>query len=132
MSNLKGDLFFALALARLLENKCESLTDLTDKMILMAWRKLIQNLQEKMHREEIAKFVQSYSPEQLEDQKPVKGKLLKFMKIIMKIMMVIIINLNYMTPQSSQGDLKITDTNSGKSMGIQLKHLKTKTILNLL
>ena len=46
-------------------------------MILMAWRKSYPSaLGESASCEQIAKFVQSYSPDQLEGlQKPVKGKL---------------------------------------------------------
>ena len=91
-------MFFALSLARLLENKCDSFNGFNGQMILMAWRKSYPKaLGENASCEQIAKFVQSYSPDQLEGlQKPVKGKLLKFTKTIMKITMEISINQNYM------------------------------------
>ena len=129
---IKGDLFFALALARLLENKCESFNGFNGQMILMAWRKAYpKSLGENASCEEIAKFVQSYSPEQLEGlQKPVKGKLFEVYENYHE-------NNDgdnykselYDSPNHPRVDLKITDTNSGKSMGIQLKASENKNYI---
>ena len=72
----KGDVFFALCLARLLEDKCESFNGPYGKVYLDAWR---QSYTKKLGADascvDIAKFAQSHSADQMEGlQKPVKGK----------------------------------------------------------
>jgi len=73
---IKGDVFFALCLARLLEDKCESFNGPYGKVYLDAWR---QSYTKKLGADascvDIAKFAQSHSADQMEGlQKPVKGK----------------------------------------------------------
>ena len=73
---IKGDVFFALCLARLLEDKCDSFNGPYGKVYLDAWR---QSYNKKLGADascvDIAKFAQSHSADQMEGlQKPVKGK----------------------------------------------------------
>ena len=79
---IKGDVFFALSLARLLENKCDSFKGPFGQMYLEAWRKSFTNkLTPDASCEDIAKFAQSHDGNQLEGlQKPVKGKLFEIME----------------------------------------------------
>ena len=73
---IKGDVFFALCLARLLEDKCESFNGPYGKVYLDAWR---QSYTKKLGADascvDIAKFAQSHDADQMDGlQKPVKGK----------------------------------------------------------
>ena len=130
---IKGDLFFALSLARLLENKCDSFNGFNGQMILTAWRKSYPSaLGENASCEQIAKFVQSYSPDQLEGlQKPVKGKLFEIYENYHE-------NNDgdqykselYEDSNHPRVDLKITDINTGKSLGIQLKASENKNYID--
>ena len=71
---IKGDVFFALCLARLLENKCGTFNGPFGLMYLDAWRKSYTNkLGSDATCEDIAKFAQSHSTDQIEGlQKPVR------------------------------------------------------------
>ena len=79
---IKGDVFFALCLARLLENKCDTFNGPFGTMYLDAWRKsFTQKLGPEASCVDIAKFAQSHSADQMEGlQKPVRGKLQEIME----------------------------------------------------
>ena len=79
---IKGDVFFALSLARLLENKCDSFNGPFGKMYLDAWRKsYTRQLGPDATCVDIAKFAQSHNADQMDGlQKPVKGKLFEIME----------------------------------------------------
>ena len=79
---IKGDLLFALCLARLLENKEEAFNDYFGSKYLDAWRmSYTKQLGTEATFEDISRFAQSYSTEQLDGlQKPVKGKLFEILE----------------------------------------------------
>ena len=121
---IKGDLFFALSLARLLEDKCQSFNGFFGQIYLDAWRKTYtKQLSPDATCEEIAKFVQSHDVDQFEGlQKPIKGKVFEILENTHE-------NNDgdqyqseiYETPNHPMVDLKITDALTGKSYGVQLK-----------
>jgi len=79
---IKGDVFFALSMARLLENKCDTFNGPFGKMYLDAWRKsYTRELGPDATCVDIAKFAQSHNADQMDGlQKPVKGKLFEIME----------------------------------------------------
>ena len=121
---IKGDLLFALCLARLLENKEAAFEDYFGSKYLDAWRmSYTKQLGPEASFEDIAKFAQSYSVDQLDGlQKPVKGKFFEILESEHE-------NNDgdqyqseiYETPNHPMVDLKVTDSLSGKSYGVQLK-----------
>ena len=121
---IKGDLLFALCLARLLENKEEAFNDYFGSKYLDAWRmSYTKQLGANATFEDISKFAQSYSTEQLDGlQKPVKGKLFEILENAHE-------NNDgdqyqseiFETPNHPMVDIKISDVMTGKSYGIQLK-----------
>ena len=121
---IKGDVFFALCLARLLENKCGTFNGPFGAMYLDAWRKsYTQKLGPDATCEDIAKFAQSHSTDQMEGlQKPVKGKLFEIMESQHE-------NADgdewtteiHESPNHPMVDLKWTNNISGKSYGVQYK-----------
>ncbi|WP_262588999.1 hypothetical protein [Candidatus Pelagibacter communis] len=121
---IKGDLLFALCLARLLENKEETFEGFFGSKYLDAWRmSYTKQLGSDATFEDIAKFVQSYDKEQLVGlQKPVQGKLFEILENAHE-------NSDsdeykseiFETPNHPMVDIKKTDILSGKSYGIQLK-----------
>lgn len=121
---IKGDLLFALSLARLLENKEEAFDGYFGSKYLDAWRmSYTKQLGSDASVEDISKFVQSYKSDQLDGlQKPVKGKLFEILENSHE-------NSDsdqyqseiFETSNHPMVDLKITDSLSGKSYGIQLK-----------
>jgi len=121
---IKGDLLFALCLARLLENKEEAFNDYFGSKYLDAWRmSYTKQLGTEATFEDISRFAQSYSTEQLDGlQKPVKGKLFEILENAHE-------NNDgdqyqseiFETPNHPMVDIKISDAMTGKSYGIQLK-----------
>ena len=121
---IKGDLLFALCLARLLENKEAAFDDYFGSKYLDAWRmSYTKQLGPEATFEDIAKFAQSYSSDQLEGlQKPIKGKFFEILEDAHE-------NNDgdqyqseiFEKPNHPMVDLKITDSLSGKSYGVQLK-----------
>jgi len=121
---IKGDLLFALCLARLLENKEEAFNDYFGSKYLDAWRmSYTKQLGADASLEDISKFAQSYNTEQLDGlQKPVKGKLFEILENAHE-------NNDgdhyqseiFETPNHPMVDIKISDAITGKSYGIQLK-----------
>lgn len=121
---IKGDLLFALCLARLLENKEQAFEGFFGSKYLDAWRmSYTKQLGPDATFEDIAKFVQSYDADQLDGlQKPVQGKLFEILENAHE-------NSDsdeyrseiFETPNHPMVDIKKTDVLSGKSYGIQLK-----------
>ena len=121
---IKGDLLFALCLARLLENKEDAFEGFIGSKYLDAWRmSYTKQLGPEASFEDIAKFAQSYDKEQLVGlQKPVQGKLFEILENAHE-------NSDsdeykseiFETPNHPMVDIKKTDILSGKSYGIQLK-----------
>ena len=121
---IKGDLLFALCLARLLENKEEAFEGFFGSKYLDAWRmSYTKKLGPDATFEEIAKFAQSYDKEQLAGlQKPIQGKLFEILENAHENSD----NDEYRSeifenPNHPIVDIKKTDILSGKSYGIQLK-----------
>ena len=126
---IKGDLFFAVLLANLLENKCESFKGFNELLYLEAWRKAYnRQLGPDATCVDIAKFVQSHNQDQMKGlQEPVKGKLFELYE-----------NEHengdqdeykseiYDSPNHPRVDLKITNEINGKTIGIQLKASEDK------
>ena len=121
---IKGDLLFALCLARLLENKEEAFKDYFGSKYLDAWRmSYTKQLGSDSTFDDISKFAQSYSTDQLDGlQKPVKGKLFEILENAHENNDGDQYNSEiFETPNHPMVDIKITDALSGKSYGIQLK-----------
>ena len=126
---IKGDLFFALCLARLLENKEEAFNGFFGSKYLDAWRmSYTKALGPDASFQDIAKFVQSHDASQMEGlQKPVFGKLFEILE-------------NYHenndgdeytseifnSPNHPMADITKTNVLDGKSFAIQLKASENK------
>ena len=129
---IKGDLFFAIAGARLLQSKTESFNGPFGQMWLDAWRKsYTQELGSESTFEEISKFAQSHSAEQMPALlKPVQGKFFEIIESQHE-------NADGDTwvnelsdvPNEPIVDAKMINTETGRSYHIQYKYTENQSYI---